>query len=537
MSTVRKVSAVLAGVLCFVFATGTRASAQAGRVTTAASIATSSAQPVAEKFPHAKHEKLFPQCAGCHAGIPTGVAATSFPDTALCGQCHNNRDQKKVAWAAPVRSASNLKFSHASHSQQAGASQSSCTSCHATPDAKWMNVNRAKPDGCRSCHTHQASAHFAVDNRCATCHVTLAQATGLSLARVAALEKPASHSAADFASNHKAASPLAEAQCAYCHARESCARCHVNASRVTSHYGLAPDARVASIVASKPASYATPASHRASSFVETHGPLADANIESCASCHTRTSCQACHTGQGGANTIDKLQNAERGGAPGVQIKTSTAPWNGLSPAKTTTTVLPVIALGPASQPRSVSGSTNGTGTGNGTEPKKVQVHPVGFARSHGASAASGQLTCEGCHSRSYCAECHAGEGKRRFHVANFAARHAPEAWGRESDCASCHNTEVFCRGCHMQVGLSSKGRSNAGFHSAIPLWLLEHGQAARQGLSTCTSCHTQKDCMQCHSQAGRSINPHGADFDARAMWRANRLVCLRCHFKDPFAKP
>jgi len=144
------------------------------------------------------------------------------------------------------------------------------------------------------------------------------------------------------------------------------------------------------------------------------------------------------------------------------------------------------------------------------------------------------MTCEGCHAKRFCADCHAGEGKRRFHIANFTARHAPEAWGRESNCQGCHNAEVFCRGCHIQSGLSSKGRSNVGYHSAVPLWSLQHGQAARQGLQSCTSCHTQRDCMQCHSQGGRGINPHGPGFDARRLWKANRLTCLRCHFTDPF---
>ena len=490
-----------------------------------ASPARAEARQAPERFPHAKHEKLFPQCSGCHRGIPTGDKTTSFPDTTLCGECHNNRDKKKVAWMAPIRTASNLRFSHRTHKDQTGAAGATCTTCHATPDAKWMNVGRAAPVQCQSCHTHRATSHYATDNRCATCHVTLTQATGLTAARIGAVPKPATHDASDFAQRHAANGVDAQAQCATCHARESCARCHVNAARVTSTYRLDADARVASLVAGQPASYLTPATHRSAGFLEEHGAQAQQASASCATCHARASCQACHTGSGGANVIATMPLPEVGSAAGVQITFNVAPWNGLTVASVTPGR---IALGPAKLPQtSVSGA----------EPRKAQVHPPGFSRSHGASAASSQLNCEGCHARSYCAECHGGESKRRFHVANFAARHAPEAWGRETDCQQCHNAEVFCRSCHVQVGLSSKGRSNVGYHSAVPFWLLQHGQAARQGLPSCTSCHTQTDCMRCHAQSGRGINPHGANFDAKRMWKANRLTCLRCHFKDPLGSP
>lgn len=480
------------------------------------------ARQAATRFSHEKHEKLFPQCSGCHQGIPSNNRATSFPDTTLCGECHNNRDSKKVVWTAPPSVASNLRFSHREHVRLTDAAGAVCQTCHATPDAKWMQVDRAKPAQCLACHTHRASAHLALDSRCATCHVPLTQAKALTASRIAAFPKPASHELRDFAQRHDVTGASAQAQCAVCHARESCARCHVNASRIATVYGLASDVRVAGLVAGKPSSYTAPITHRAAEFLETHGPMAREFAPSCANCHARSSCQACHTGTSAAEVIAQLPVAEKGSAAGVQLKANTVPWNGLTESST---LVGRIALGPV---------TGGVTTVGSAEPRSAQVHPPGFSRTHGASAASFQLNCEGCHRKSYCADCHGGESKRRFHVSNFAARHAPEAWGRETDCQQCHNPEVFCRGCHLQVGLSAKGRTNVGYHSAVPLWMLQHGQAARQGLQSCTSCHTQKDCMQCHAQGGRGINPHGANFDAKRMWKANRLTCLRCHFKDPF---
>lgn len=78
------------------------------------------------------------------------------------------------------------------------------------------------------------------------------------------------------------------------------------------------------------------------------------------------------------------------------------------------------------------------------------------------------------------------------------------------------------------------GRLGQGFHDAEPLWLLRHPQAARQGLESCTSCHTQQDCMQCHSTVGSfQVNPHGRDFDARRAQKRNAAICLACHLGNP----
>ena len=81
-------------------------------------------------------------------------------------------------------------------------------------------------------------------------------------------------------------------------------------------------------------------------------------------------------------------------------------------------------------------------------------------------------------------------------------RHASEAYGNESDCATCHNAQTFCRACHQDIGLASKGRPDVAFHTSRPVWLLGHGVAARQGLQGCITCHTQSDCATCHSAVG-----------------------------------
>lgn len=181
---------------------------------------------------------------------------------------------------------------------------------------------------------------------------------------------------------------------------------------------------------------------------------------------------------------------------------------------------------------------NGIPTGD-TVPRRhlVRVHAADYARVHGTEASARQMDCTSCHVQKFCSDCHAGEGRRRFHPANFVQRHAPEAWGREQDCASCHNPEAFCRSCHASAGLVSSGGLSSAYHTRQPGWLLQHGQAARQGLESCTTCHVQRDCMQCHSRSGWNVSPHGPGFDAERMQRRAPGTCAMCHVGDPLANP
>jgi hypothetical protein len=121
-----------------------------------------------------------------------------------------------------------------------------------------------------------------------------------------------------------------------------------------------------------------------------------------------------------------------------------------------------------------------------------------------------------------------------FHPNDFLARHATAAFGQRLECANCHDAEAFCVECHRSAGKASIGRTGASYHDAEPVWLLRHGQAARQGLETCASCHRQQDCLRCHSQLGAfRVNPHGSGFDAERAHRRNPFVCRACHDSDP----
>lgn len=470
-------------------------------------------------FIHAKHVKLFPVCAGCHAGVLSGDATSTFPTSASCATCHDGTIQPRTTWT-PIsgRGTGLLAYSHPAH--QAKAPDVTCASCHGVDGStQWMNVAKAAPQNCLSCHTHTASTHFADGNACATCHRPLAAATALTDADIIALPRPPSHSEPRFVSTHGLAASALSATCATCHARQSCARCHVNASQSAVIQALAPDARVARTVAALAPSYPAPADHGSVDFPLTHGVAARSALATCATCHARPSCETCHQGGGARDALNKLPTARAASARGVRLRR--APQ---VPPSSVTAATVILTPRPHESPD--------------TTRHQVRMHPADFSQAHGRIASSGELQCAGCHAQKTCNDCHTGERVgRRYHPANFVASHAPEAYGRETSCSSCHNTAAFCRDCHSQIGLAARSNTARSplFHNARPLWLIDHGRAARQDLTTCATCHQQTYCMQCHSQLGSRINPHGPAFDAKRMSGKNSRICLACHFKNPLA--
>jgi len=483
------------------------------------------------RFPHAKHTGLFPSCVGCHAGVTADDSARMFPEPASCAGCHNGAEVPRVAWNGPTRSPTNLKFSHSEHERVLPTSGSpvGCHACHAAVGVdsvigsrEFMQVAAAAPDRCIACHEPRASSHLAAESRCVTCHVPLVRAVALSDSAIARFPQPPDHATPDFIRAHgKTIGTGAATSCATCHARESCARCHPNVQRVAAAAQLAPDARVRRVVAKLSPEYPVPPDHRSFEWLEVHGARARAAITSCANCHAQASCKSCHLGSAARREIAQLPRPDSGGARGVRLETTPLQAGGTARHR----VIAAVAGGDAPWVAGVDSAGNAV--------RRTRVHPPFFATSHDVTAATGRLTCEGCHARKFCADCHDGEGRRRFHALNFVQRHAADSYAREQSCSSCHNPQVFCKSCHQSLGMQSGGTERVAFHTAQPLWLLQHGAAARQGLESCAACHRQTDCLQCHSVLGRGVSPHGPGFDPAAMARRNRQVCFACHLSDP----
>ncbi|HVX88509.1 MAG TPA: cytochrome c3 family protein [Gemmatimonadales bacterium] len=449
-------------------------------VLTALSVGRVVARGGPDRFDHPKHAKLFPSCVGCHAGA-VQAGASLLPDPVRsCGTCHDGRDQREVTWTPRQGPrASNLAFDHLKHPKNA-----ECLSCHAA-GAGWLQVGAAKPTECFACHGTRTEHLAQADSTCGVCHRALPDVpASVTTAQVAAWPKPPSHAAPGFgaAGGHGEAAKAGDRSCATCHAQNFCAACHVNGGSVPAVARLGTDPRAAAIVLT--AAERRPASHGRADFERAHAGLARASVQSCATCHTQASCTACHL------------------------------------------TVPRVAATLATH------ALSGTDTAQRHAPPASHQDPR-WESVHGALASARPQNCATCHARTDCLECHradAAQGNGGYHPAGFLASHPAQAYGRVSSCSDCHNTQSFCQDCHRQAGVVASGRLQGGFHDSKQGFALNHGQAARQGLESCVSCHAERDCLACHSATrGRGFNPHGPGFDGDRLKKKNPGLCVACH--------
>ena len=443
-----------------------------------------------QRFDHQQHQNLFPTCLSCHGGA-ADPARELWPSSGNCAACHDGRVEKAVEWQPPsAPSPNNLRFTHRQHAalvQRAAAGDSAlaCETCHSETGSR-MRIRLALVQRCLDCH-HIQSAHLAApDTSCATCHVPLPLATRLTPRDIADFPVPDSHRRSDFTTGHGklARGSLGEskvsAACATCHARDFCAECHVNAPEVPAIQALGPDPRSAAPRVELKA----PPDHKDPDFLIRHGAAVRRSATACATCHTQESCLSCHVTRPSA-----LQ------------------------------LLPVAGPGRAG--------------GAKTRRERPPSHGGDFSETHGSVASARPESCEGCHARPQCLDCHRpnpADATPGYHPAGFLSRHPAAAYSRETNCSDCHNTGQFCADCHVKAGLSARGELNGGYHDAKQFFLLGHGQAARQNLESCVACHSERDCLTCHSAlSGRRFDPHGPGFDPDRLRRKNSQMCTACH--------
>ncbi len=333
---------------------------------------------VQEPFPHSDHAGLFPLCQGCHEGIETDTEVAYYPTPGSCTACHDGEVEPEIEWTAPVVDPSNLDYSHRIHIEVVAASggEADCSTCHRlaadsvatlfavegrearapgavsateTMAVPHMFVGRAEPETCVSCHAHEAPAHLSYSLDCAACHQTLAEATSLSVERIAAFPRPPEHENADFILDHGALEAVGGSACATCHTRDSCERCHANAADLGEIVGLRPDSRVAGLLHDTPAEYPEPEDHDAS-WLWNHSKVALAQPGGCANCHTQRTCTSCH------NEVSNAQVAAMplpvpGGAQGVE-------WEGEAPRVHRPDLSPPTEPEPRAPKRIVSAATS-----------------------------------------------------------------------------------------------------------------------------------------------------------------------------------
>jgi hypothetical protein len=149
--------------------------------------------------------------------------------------------------------------------------------------------------------------------------------------------------------------------------------------------------------------------------------------------------------------------------------------------------------------------------------------------------------CAACHKERDCMKCH--DGRRRpstIHPNDWLTLHAQKSRRRTPRCTSCHTTQTFCAECHLRLGIALSAapnvRSRRRFHPPKSEWIegtMRHAREAKRALSSCTSCHVERDCVICHGSrgVGRGISPHQKGFDKKcgAYLRKNSRACTVCH--------
>ncbi|MBX3249443.1 MAG: cytochrome c3 family protein [Myxococcales bacterium] len=164
------------------------------------------------------------------------------------------------------------------------------------------------------------------------------------------------------------------------------------------------------------------------------------------------------------------------------------------------------------------------------------VHDRDFLVRHRWVAADSGDACTSCHAERECADCHDGRVRpESVHPNDYLTTHATEARRDTPRCASCHTTQRFCTECHARLGLSPMASPGAAAGRAFhpPGFVRAHGDEARRAMSTCASCHAERDCVRCHGATGigAGISPHPPGFAAtcRGALERNARACITCH--------
>lgn len=169
------------------------------------------------------------------------------------------------------------------------------------------------------------------------------------------------------------------------------------------------------------------------------------------------------------------------------------------------------------------------------------AHDADFRVRHRWLAADDGATCASCHTEQDCTDCHDGVRRpRSVHPGDYLALHAQEAQRNAARCNSCHTTQSFCLPCHARLGVSSVSAPDLAtpkrLHPPGAVWVrgpAQHAREAKRSLSTCVSCHAERDCVVCHGGqgVGAGLSPHPPGFrrECAGRLRANSRGCVTCH--------
>ena len=98
-----------------------------------------------------------------------------------------------------------------------------------------------------------------------------------------------------------------------------------------------------------------------------------------------------------------------------------------------------------------------------------------------------------------CTRCHKSDFRPDSHGTNYLTLHGEDAKFNLNTCNVCHG-QSDCRECHSQNVVKM-----AEVHPDETIWTYDfrspkhHAFASRRNMLSCASCHTEEDCITCHS--------------------------------------
>ncbi len=235
-------------------------------------------RPTTHPFEHRAHVDKGVRCTTCHAGITTAGedGPLHLPTTADCVTCHKQPHDSRACdgchgetWVrgGAERAKETLRFDHGRH---AAASKGDCMRCHVGAGDEKPEALRPTMPTCFGCHEHQDQWRA---RDCNGCHVDLA-AEGVP---------PESHLVheGDFVREHGVRAASSRDLCMSCHSERSCTACHGVGTVPGLPARLAfDDVKMTGL-------------HRAG-FRARHAEEARAQTGLCTTCHSESTCAACH---------------------------------------------------------------------------------------------------------------------------------------------------------------------------------------------------------------------------------------------------
>ncbi len=226
-------------------------------------------------------------CTSCHVGEAAAHDHFVPPGASTCSGCHRDAEAKwahavRPAVAAPLAGKS-IVFSHDQHLGQPEL-KGQCIACHAGA----VGVQSGPPlfpkmEKCLGCHQHREEFDRG---SCLGCHRS---ADPRTLRPVSFL----SHDTA-WVRRHGDAARTDASTCALCHAQTQCDSCH-DSSRQLGPAQRSPERIEGSFV------------HRFD-FLSRHALESQSQPGSCATCHARTECDACHASRGVSAAVRGAQS-------------------------------------------------------------------------------------------------------------------------------------------------------------------------------------------------------------------------------------